>query len=412
MRFLFVNHHASAPAYGNPYRTYHLARELVEAGHQVTIVAAAWSHTRQTQPEISNRALWTEFDGITFCFLPAPKYGVGFISRVWNILGFLRSYRSHWKEIARRVAPNVVVEATTHVLPIYTSAKIAHSSGATLIFESRDLWPQTLIDLGVSRYQPFVQLVKHAQKTALNRADGVVSTLIGADKYYGEQGLQSKAFFHIQNGFFPADFDRHREDDIDAVRKLRELHARYAVIIGYAGAIGRVNSIDLLINTAPQLSKMNVAVVFFGEGERKRTHQERARNEGLENVFFFDAVPKAHVMSVLRYFDLGFVGGKARPIHRYGVSPNKLFDYMAASVPVLFCIDSPDNIVQSVKCGYEISDPSPTRLIAAVRQFMELPTEERTLMGARGHRYAMANFTYSALAQRYIEAVAAISARR
>lgn len=412
MRLLFVNHHASAPPFGNPYRTYYIARELVAAGHQVTIVAAAWSHIRLLQPETGGEPLWTRIDGIDYCFLPAPAYGMGAISRVRNIFGFLRSYRRAWKEIARRAAPDVVVEATTHILPIYTSRRIAHATDAALIFESRDLWPETLIELsGASPYHPFILLVGRAQRAALQSCDGVISTLIGAEKYYRESGLPPKAFAHIQNGVDLADFEDQPEVDSDALLGLKALHRDADAVIGYAGSIGLVNAVDILMDAAPRLAELNVAVAFVGKGERKEDLARRARTEGLTNVRFFDPVPKAQVISVIQHFDLGFVGGKARPIHRHGVSPNKLFDYMAASVPVLFCIASPDHIVQSAQCGYEISEPTADRVIAAVEQFLALPPAGRAQMGARGRSYVCENFSYSVLAQRYLEAVTAMGAR-
>ncbi|MCW8842937.1 MAG: glycosyltransferase family 4 protein [Rhodobacteraceae bacterium] len=412
MRILFVNHHASAPPFGNPYRTYYLARELVAAGHQVTIVAASWSHTRIKQPDVGNQPLWTEFDGVEYCFLPTPGYGMGIVSRLRNIFGFLRSYRKAWKEIARRTAPDLVVEATTHILPIHTSRKIARSCGATLVFESRDLWPETLIELsGASRYNPFILLVGRAQRTALKSCDGIISTLIGAEKYYRSIGLTPKAFAHIQNGVDPAQFEETADADSPTLRGLKALHDRYDVVIGYAGSIGQVNAVDILLDAAPELAARNVAVAFVGQGERKSAHQERARKELLENVFFFDPVSKTQVIPVISHFDLGFVGGKSRPIHRHGVSPNKLFDYMAASVPVLFCIASPDYIVGSAQCGFEISDPNGETLLAAVDQFLALSPDERKEMGERGRAYAIENYTYPVLARRYLAALRDMGAK-
>lgn len=412
MRFLLVNHHASAPPFGNPYRTYYIGRELVAAGHQVTIVAAAWSHTRLSQPETGGEPLWTRIDGIDYCFLPAPAYGMGSFSRVRNIFGFLRSYRRTWKEIARRAAPDVVVEATTHILPIYTSRRIARATGATLVFESRDLWPETLIELsGASPWHPFILLVGRAQRAALKSCDGVISTLIGAEAYYRDIGLPPKAFAQIQNGVDPADFQDRPEVDSNALLGLKALQQEADAVIGYAGSIGLVNAVDILMDAAPRLAEKNVAVAFVGKGERKEELARRARAEGLDNVRFFDPVPKAQVIPVIRHFDLGFVGGKARPIHRHGVSPNKLFDYMAASAPVLFCIASPDHIVESARCGYEIPKPTVDCVIAAVDQFLALSPAERAQMGARGRNYALENFSYSVLAQRYVEAVTAMGAR-
>ncbi len=131
----------------------------------------------------------------------------------------------------------------------------------------------------------------------------------------------------------------------------------------------------------------------------------------MKTFFFFDPVSKTQVIPVISHFDLGFVGGKSRPIHRHGVSPNKLFDYMAASVPVLFCIASPDYIVGSAQCGFEISDPNGETLLAAVDQFLALSPDERKEMGERGRAYAIENYTYPVLARRYLAALRDMGAK-
>ena len=192
---------------------------------------------------------------------------------------------------------------------------------------------------------------------------------------------------------------------------LKALNERYDVVIGYAGGIGQANAVDILIDAAPRLAEKNAAVAFVGKGERKSALQERVRAESLQNVLFFDPVLKTQIMPVIARFDLGFVGGKARSIHRYGVSPNKLFDYMTAATAVLFCIDSPDHIVESAQCGYEIPEPTPDRVICAVDQFLDLSPTERTKMGARGRQYALENFSYRVLAERYVEIAGDMGAR-
>lgn len=412
MRFLFVNHHASAPPFGNPYRTYYLARELVSLGHQVMIVAAAWSHIRQAQPETGGTPLWTEIDGIDYCFLPTPAYGMGSMSRVRNIFGFLRSYRKAWKEIARRAAPDVVVEATTHILPIYTSRKIARATGATLVFESRDLWPETLIELsGASPYHPFILLVGRAQRAALKSCDGVISTLIGAEKYYRENGLPPKAFAHIQNGVGIEHFQDSGSEESEVLTQVQALRDRFSTIIGYAGSIGQANALDILIDAAPALDDRSVAVVMIGKGEEKQKLRARMESEGLSNVFLLDPVQKAQVIPVIRAFDVGYLSGKARRLYRFGTSQNKMFDYMAAARPIFFQIDSPDKIVTNAGCGYEIAVPTGEALVAATDAFLALSVSDRQAMGERGRSYAVENFTYSVLAQRYVEAVTAMGAR-
>ena len=112
MNFLFINHHANAPEYGNPYRTYYLAKALVRLGHKVTVVAAGYSHLRLKQPP-KNPGITREIhEGITYLFLPAIGIGTSLVSRVTSIFGFVWSLTRNRRAIETEAKPDVVVEGT------------------------------------------------------------------------------------------------------------------------------------------------------------------------------------------------------------------------------------------------------------------------------------------------------------
>jgi hypothetical protein len=74
MRLLLVNHYAGSPRHGMEFRPYYLAREWVRAGHEVTIVAASYSHVRAVQPEVAGEPREELIDGIRYRWLPTPHY--------------------------------------------------------------------------------------------------------------------------------------------------------------------------------------------------------------------------------------------------------------------------------------------------------------------------------------------------
>ena len=82
-----------------------------------------------------------------------------------------------------------------------------------------------------------------------------------------------------------------------------------------------------------------VALVFVGQGPEKRALQRRARQTGLENTVFLPPVPKTSMPALLTSMDACFIGWNRKPIYRFGVSPNKLFDYMMAGRPVIRAIE-------------------------------------------------------------------------
>jgi glycosyltransferase involved in cell wall biosynthesis len=329
---------------------------------------------------------------------------MGTLARVRNMFEFPFSLWRHWKEIADRAAPDVVTEATPHLLSFYVTRRIARLRDATLVLEVRDLWPQSLIELsGASRWNLLVMLIRRALKRAILDSDGVVSTLCRADQHYAEMGLKPQRFFHIQNGVEHSAFGSTDEINTNSTIAIDNFRRRFEAIIGYAGTMGRANSVDVLVGAAPALARLNVGVVLVGKGEK--AEELRASAQGLDNVLILDAVPKTEARALIKRFDIGFVGGRMRKIHRFGVSPNKLFEYMACGVPVLFCIASPDQIVEKVACGYEVKNPTPSRIFDVMESFLKLPREQRKVLGQRGRDYACKHFSYKILAKQFVDAV-------
>jgi len=406
MNFLFISHYANAPAHGNPYRTYYFSKALVRLGHKVTIVAAATSHLRLKQPLKTKGIRQEEHDGITYLFLPSFSAGTGQIARVLNIMGFMLSYLFYKKSILKSANPDVVVEHTTYILPIFITTWISKKAKAILIFEVRDLWPASPIEIsGKSKYHPFFQLINWAQYHALKRADCVVSTLRYADQYYAEHFISPKAFAHIQNG---VDADLYLPENMyegETFRLIQNIKMQHSGCVGYTGGFGPANGLEGLLKAANKLAEEDIAIILVGKGPRRTEFDAFVASEALSNVYIFDAVPKAEIIPITQAFDLAFGGGVNRKIHRYGISPNKIFDYMLSETPILICYNTQDNFLVDAGCGLLVENPLPSSIATAVSRFFGMSAAERIEMGKNGRKAALEKYEYQVLTQSFLDVV-------
>ena len=406
MNFLYINHYAGGPAYGMEYRPYYLAREWVRAGHRVTIVAASQSHVRSRQPLMDGAFTVEMIDGIRFVWCATPAYRGNGVGRVLNIFAFLRRL-SQWRCWLDAV-PDVVIASSTYPADIGAARRLARRHGAMLVWEVHDLWPLSPIELGgMSPRHPFIRWMQHAEDAACRDADVVVSMLPKADTHLREHGMAQAKFTYVPNGVDPDEWAG------DATAKLPAEHAAAIgaarasgrFLVAYAGAHGIANALDSLLDAAALARCEPVTWLLIGSGPEKAALQRRVAAEGLANVVLLDPVAKALIPQLLREMDLLYLGLQSEPLFRFGISPNKLMDYMMAARPIVCAIDAGNDPVAEAGCGVSIEPANPAALVAAVQRMRALAPEARECMGKAGRRHVEQKHLYPVLARRFLAAV-------
>ena len=404
MRILEVCHYAGSPAHGMSLRPYHMAREWVRRGHEVTLVAADHAHVRSRNPEIQGDRQWETLDGIRYLWLRTPPYAGNGARRALNIFTFVLRLRLMARELARDLEPDVVIASSTYPLDIVPALAIARAARARLIFEVHDLWPLSPIELGgMSRAHPFILLMQWAEYQACTMADQVVSLLPLAKDHLVAHGMAPDKFAHIPNGVV-------LEDWADGGPGLPEEHravleawrAAGCLIVGYTGAHGLANALDVLLDAAKRMGDSKVRWLLVGWGPERERLMARVADEGIPNVTFLPPVGKRQMPALLRAMDILYIGMRRIPIYRFGMSPNKLIDYLMAGRPVIQGVEAGNDITLEAGCGLSIAPEDPEAVCRAVRELAALGPEGRAALGARGRAHALAHHDYSQLAERFL----------
>lgn len=417
MNILYLNHYAGTPAHGMEYRPYYLAREWVRRGHAVRIAAASFSHVRARQPEPPAGApgRWREaVDGIDYDWYRAPPYAGNGAARVRNIAAFLWRLWRDAPAIARDFRPQLVIASSTYPMDIWVARRIARLSGATLVFELHDLWPLSPIEIGgMSPGHPFIRLCAAAERAAYRSADLVVSMLPCVAQHAAGHGLPPQRLAIVENGMSLQEWDAAPSAELraDVAQALAAAREAGCAVVGYAGAHGLPNALDTLLDAAIALRGEKLRFVLVGDGHERERLLQRVRDEGIDNVSMFAPIPKSQVRAFLAGVDMAYLGAPRLPIYRFGVSPNKLIDYLMGGVPVLYAIEAGNDPVAEAGCGLSVPAENAAALAAAIRQLAGEPPAARQAMGERGRRHALEFHTYEALADRFLQAVQSTAKR-
>ena len=182
-------------------------------------------------------------------------------------------------------------------------------------------------------------------------------------------------------------------------------HAKGNKVILFAGAHGKANALDTLLDAGKMLvdSKVKVAVCLMGGGPEKERLRSRAEAEMLTNVIFLDAVNKNEVGNVLALADILYIGLAKTDLFRFGISPNKMMDYMLAGKPIISAIDAGNDMVAEADCGCSVPAEDAPAVAKAIKKLLALTEEERARLGQNGKAYVMTNHDYQKLAADFIE---------
>jgi glycosyltransferase involved in cell wall biosynthesis len=402
VNILLINHYAGSTRHGMEFRPFYMAREWVRAGHNVQIVAASHSHIRAHQPPLVGVVLDENIEGIDYRWYATPGYQGNGVGRVRNMLSFIWALWRDAKRLAREFKPDVVIASSTYPMDIWPARRIAKLAKAKLVFEVHDLWPLSPMELGgMSKWHPFILWVQLAEDYAYRHADKVISMLPKTLDYMRSHGMAEHKYAYVPNGVDADEWEQPSFLPVEVQSRLDSLRASGLPLVGYAGTHGLANALDVLLDAAHQLMG-KAQVVLVGTGPERDRLMARAAQEGLSNVTMLPSVSKQSVPNFLAAVDIAYIGLLPEPLFRFGISPNKLMDYMMACRPIVFSVRAGNDPVAEAGCGITVNPGDADAVVQAVLQLASLSNEERTRMGEAGRKFILINQTYRILAKRFL----------
>lgn len=378
------NHYAVPPGLPGGTRHYDLARELVGRGYEVYIFAAGFSHRERKERKLSPGQKWRieDIDGVKFVWIRTFAYTKNNWKRFLNMV----SFRLRAKGIGLRLPgvekgvspPDLVIGSSVHLFAVSAAAQVAKHFRARFFMEVRDIWPQTLVDLGVlNKNHPVVLLMRKLEMSLYRAAEYIITPLPGTQNYFNALGVSGDRIIYLPQGTPVENLERKpKESEADDLR------------VGYVGAFGPADDVGGLLNVAKLLVGEKIRFLFVGNGDEKDALENEARLAGLTNVEFLGAVPKEKVPQTLENFDVCL----ARYYHaaarqKFGVGSNKLVDYMAAGKPIVFAGEMPNDVVAEIGCGISVKPHDPQLMVDAIKTLQSMKSEDRQKMGLLGKDY-------------------------
>jgi glycosyltransferase involved in cell wall biosynthesis len=389
-----LNHYAQEPGGAGGTRHFHLAEYLKVHGWQATIIAASVDHGTGLQRLNNDEQFRHEtLRGVPFLWLRTPQYVGNGGGRISNMLAYTRQVlkKASTQALPR---PDLIIGSSVHPFAAWAGARLARRHNVPFVFEVRDLWPQTLIDMGrLKESSPMTWGLRLLERWLYRQAARTIVLLPHAHEYIVPLGIPREKVVWIPNGvdlsLFPNPAAPAPSEDFTLM---------------YFGAHGQANGLDNVLNAMNELQRQggneHIKLRLIGDGPLKPQLQQQAAALALRNVSFEPPVPKSQIPVLAAQADAFVFNLIDAPVLRYGISSNKLFDFLAAARPIIFSCDASNNPVQDAKAGITVKPGDPKALAEAVKQMASLSALDREQMGRFGRLYVEQNHSFDQLAQK------------
>lgn len=379
-------------------RTFDLARRWVEAGHPTTVFVSDFSHyTLRYLHKIPWFRLWIEedIDGVRMVWIKTTPYRANNFRRILNMASF--ALLGLWAGIVRRPGPDVVIGVSVHPLAALTGWMLAVARRARFFFEVTDLWPQTLIDLGLIRAaSPTARVLGALEAFLYRHAERIVMLWRNTGDYVESRGVSRDKIVWIPHG---VELDRY--DDL----KPYDGAPQPPFVVMYLGGFVTSMALDTILDAAAILKgrgRDDIRFQLVGSGSHHNHIVDKARSASLDNIEFPPAVPKKDIARVMGAADAFIYGLRDLPLYRYGMSLNKLTDYLAGARPIIFYGNSSYDPVSEARAGFTVPPDDPAAVADAIQRLVALTPQERIEMGYRGREFLLEHHHIPTLADRML----------
>lgn len=381
------------------FRINDLVREWVRRGHQVTVLTGLPNYPEgkvfdsyQEQP-----GAFANYEGAKVVRIPMLPRGVGSLRLMLNYLSFVLG-GVLWGPLRLRGIESDVIfvfepSPVTVGLPAVWLSKIKR---APVVFWALDLWPETLVAIGVVRSPRVLGWVGDMVRFIYNRCTLVLGQsrgfLLNIARYCNDKS---------KIRYFPSwAEDVFIDDGVKPAPEVPELANGFTAV--FAGNIGEAQDLPAVLDAAERLKENNfIRWVIVGDGRKSEWLRSEVIRRGLQDrVLLPGRFPVERMPSFYAHADALLVSLKRDPVFSMTI-PGKVQSYLMAGIPLLGMLDGEGAaVIRDAHAGLTCDAGDSAGLAQAVLTMAAMSIEERKQMGLNGRAYARQEFGRSELMDR------------
>jgi len=305
----------------------------------------------------------------------------------------------------RAERPDVVVATSPQFLCGLAGNTIARLKRRPFILEVRDLWPDSIVQLGQLRSRPLIRLLEAVETRLYRSADGIVVNTSAFIDHISARGVPRERVALVYNGIDLTVF-RPQPVDRDLLRS-HGLEGKF--LVAYIGTLGLAHGLLTVVRAAERLRETpDIMFLLIGDGaDRDHLAQEIAQRR-ISNVRLLGLRPRDEIPSWIASVDLALVLLRDLPVFET-VIPSKIFEFLGQQRPVVVAARGEiRRLINEAKAGMVIDPENAPQLAAAILEVRARP-EEAQARARTGREWVEANFDRDTLARLMADFLARIA---
>lgn len=358
--------------------------ELIARGYEVTVLT--------TDPSYPNRNLYrdTQFwqdhsleEDVIRIKMRTRRYSHNLINRL--LLHIEMAYK-FVREIRRLKKEYDFVLATTPSIFAGLAGLFAKQKlRLPLILDVRDLWPKSLLGVGVFTFKPIIVLAQMLENKLYHDAKHILINSEGFLDHLLSKGIDNKKISHMPNSLTENELKEFLHTNTESSDE---------ITIIYAGNIGLAQDLEKLLDVAERMKEYaNIRFRIIGYGFRNREIKQRVFDTQLRNVELVDPKNRIDSIQAIRMADIAFVSLVEQGVFDT-VLPGKIIDYMSMGKPIVGAVSGYSaNIINKACCGYVSPHRSVDELYIHIMNLAQ-DKKLRMQLGENGYKFACQHYSW------------------
>ncbi len=297
-------------------------------------------------------------------------------------------------------SPDIVIVSSPSLISCLAAETLARKAGAKFVFEFRDIWPDSIVELGkLSKFNPAIWLLYKLEKRAMIMSDHIIHTMEGGKQYVEAKSGQGKKCIWIPNGEIDTKFTNVHSKTKNLF--LSDVWSKKNFTITYLGTFGLANSIDTIIKAAVILKDFeSIKFILVGSGPLKETLKAQINDNRLKNVHILPYASGKLSQSILDSSSATIICWKDLEIYLFGTSAAKFSTYLKAGKPIIQAYSGSFDYVKKYNLGVSVPAENPEALAKQITKMKEMSPKRLENFGNRAKGLYESSFRYNKIIKR------------